>query len=374
MAGIYIHIPFCKTKCHYCNFFSLASRKHIPDFTNVLLKEIDLQEDYLGGEPVNTIYFGGGTPSLLETDSLRRILDRLHARFSIHEHAEVTLEANPDDVNDGWIKDISDTQVNRISLGVQSFFDEALQYLNRVHSSADAELAIIKLLSSGLNNITIDLIYGIPGLDEAKWDKTLEKFFSYNIPHLSAYSLTVEHKTALNSLISKGKLPGPDEELGVRHFKTLMDMTQEHQFIHYEISNFALEGYYSKHNSLYWTGGHYLGLGPSAHSYNGRSRRWNNASMKDWLHLEDHYNESFEEEVLSKDERYNEYVMTSLRTIWGCDVAVVRQEFGEDYVKLLLSGADKYIQDSSLLFKGSRLFLTNKGKLFADGIAADLFA
>jgi oxygen-independent coproporphyrinogen-3 oxidase len=191
---------------------------------------------------------------------------------------------------------------------------------------------------------------------------------------MSAYALTVEEKTALYTLIGKGRIAGPDEAAAISHFRLLMEMTQENQYIHYEISNFALEGRYSRHNSIYWTGGHYLGLGPSAHSYNGTSRRWNKSSMKDWLRLEDHYDESFEEEVLTTEERYNEYVMTSLRTMWGCDLAIVRQEFGQEYVGKLLSGADRYIQDNSLIFKGSRLFLTNKGKLFADGIASELFA
>jgi len=374
MAGIYIHIPFCKTKCHYCNFFSLASRKHIPDFTDILLKEIGLQEKYLGDEIINTVYFGGGTPSLLDISDLNRIFDSIYAHFTLSKEAEITLEANPDDVSPEWVSAIQTSPVNRISLGVQSFFDEQLEYLNRTHSAADAERAIRDLQNGGLENMTIDLIYGIPGLDDGKWERTLEKFLSFKLPHLSAYALTVEEKTALYTLIRKGRITGPDEALAINHFRLLMEMTQENQYIHYEISNFALEGRYSRHNSIYWTGGHYLGLGPSAHSYNGTSRRWNKSSMKDWLRLEDHYDESFEEEVLTTDERYNEYVMTSLRTIWGCDLAIVRQEFGQEYVGKLLSGADRYIQDNSLIFKGSRLFLTNKGKLFADGITSELFA
>lgn len=374
MAGIYIHIPFCKTKCHYCNFFSMASGKHIPDFTDVLLKEIELQAKYLGDEVINTVYFGGGTPSLLAVPELNRIFDSIYGHFTLSGDAEITLEANPDDVHAAWISDILTTPVNRISLGVQSFFDEQLEYLNRIHNAADAERAIRDLQNGGLDNLTIDLIYGIPGLDNRKWETTLEKFFRFNLPHLSAYALTVEERTALDTLIKRGKISGPDESATVDHFRILMEMTEENQYIHYEISNFALEGHYSRHNSIYWTGGHYLGLGPSAHSYNGRSRRWNKSSMKDWLRLEDHFSESFEEEVLSMDERYNEYVMTSLRTIWGCDVAIVRQEFGEEYVGKLLKGAEKYIQDNSLIFKGSKLFLTRKGKFLADGITSGLFA
>lgn len=374
MAGIYIHIPFCKTKCHYCNFFSLASKKHVPAYLDVLKKEIELQKDYLADNEISTIYFGGGTPSLFSAKQVDNILDDIFANFKISSQAEITIEANPDDVTASWIKELSSTEINRVSLGVQSFFDEDLAYLNRIHSGEEAEHAIMRLISKGYNNLTIDLIYGIPSLSDENWEYNLEKFFQYNIPHLSAYALTVENKTALHVLIQKEKTQAPDDKIAVNHFKTLLLMTEEKGYVHYEISNFAREGFYSRHNSLYWTGGHYLGLGPSAHSYNGRSRRWNKGSMKAWLGLASYYEESFEEEVLTNDQRFNEYVMTSLRTVWGCDLNLVRQEFGQDYATHLLAVSDKYINDNSLIYKGSKLFLTNKGKLFADGIASDLFA
>jgi oxygen-independent coproporphyrinogen-3 oxidase len=373
MAGIYVHIPFCKTKCHYCNFFSLASKKHLPDYLDVLKREIAVQKDYLSGEELVTIYIGGGTPSLFSSHEIEEILDAIHASFAISRQAEITLEANPDDVTESWVKEIAETRINRISLGVQSFFNDDLDYLNRVHSGQDAENAIMRLKSNGFSNITIDLIYGIPTLSNEKWEANLEKFFLYDIPHLSAYALTVEQKTALDLLIKKGKSIAPDDSRTVNHFKTLLSMTEDKGLIHYEISNFAKEGYYSRHNSLYWTGGHYLGLGPSAHSYNGKSRRWNKSSMKAWMELTSYFDESFEEEVLTKDQRFNEYVMTSLRTVWGCDISLVRQEFGQSYAIHLLSAADQYVNDHLLLNKGSKLFLTNKGKLFADGIASDLF-
>ncbi|RLD39976.1 MAG: coproporphyrinogen III oxidase [Bacteroidetes bacterium] len=374
MAGIYIHIPFCKTKCHYCNFFSMASDKLKPQFISILKKEINLQKDYLANKQINTIYLGGGTPSLFNARELSGILEEIYANFNVSADVEITLEANPDDVSESWVKQISQTGINRISLGVQSFFDEDLAYLKRVHNAADAENAIHRLQDTGISNISIDLIYGIPTLKDEKWTGNLEKFLSFDIPHLSAYALTVEEKTALHVLIKKKKIISPDDDMIAEQFNVLLSMTTEKGYVHYEISNFAREGFYSKHNSLYWTGGHYLGLGPSAHSYNGSSRRWNKPSMKAWLSLLEYYGESFEEEVLSTDQRYNEYVMTSLRTVWGCDIDLVRQEFGEQYASNLLKGASKYIGEESLVLKGNRLFLTTKGKLFADGIASGLFA
>ncbi len=373
MAGIYIHIPFCKTRCHYCNFFSQASERHRDTFLPVLLQEIEHQRDYLQGEVVHTIYFGGGTPSLLSEREIRDILDHLRRNFRIDDAAEITLEANPDDINAGKAKELLAAGIDRLSLGVQSFHDEDLAYLKRVHNADQAISAIKVLQDSGLEEITIDLIYGIPTLSDEKWAENLEHFFRYDLPHLSAYALTVEEKTPLEVLIRKEKLPAPDEDRLSSQFSILTTQTGRKGYIHYEISNFAREGHYSKHNSLYWTGGHYLGLGPSAHSYNGVSRRWNKASMTSWLALKDHFKESFEEEVLTVDQRYNEYVMTSLRTVWGCDLGLVEQEFGKEYAAHLAAGAEKYLERQQLRKENTRYFLTEQGKFFADGIAAELF-
>lgn len=373
MAGIYIHIPFCKTRCHYCNFFSRASGKHREEFLPALLREMELQQDYLRDEPVHTVYLGGGTPSLLSDHEIREILDHVRSHFRVDDAAEITLEANPDDINARKAKELLRAGIGRLSLGVQSFHDEDLAYLKRVHNAVDAMNAIKILQDSGLEDLTIDLIYGIPTLSDEKWAENLDVFFRFRLPHLSAYALTVEDKTPLEVLIRREKLPAPDEDSLSRQFKTLTSLTGREGYIHYEISNFALEGHYSKHNSLYWTGGHYLGLGPSAHSYNGISRRWNKASMKSWLALEDHYDESFEEEILSQDQRYNEYVMTSLRTVWGCDIGLVEQQFGKEYADHLAAGAEKYLERQQIRRENTRLFLTEKGKFFADGIAADLF-
>jgi oxygen-independent coproporphyrinogen-3 oxidase len=373
MAGIYVHIPFCKTKCHYCNFYSLASVKYKADFIKTLREEIFLQRNYLQKSPINTIYFGGGTPSLLTLAEITEILETVYEHFEISDALEITLEANPDDISEDWVKSIKESDVNRFSLGVQSFFDADLQYLNRVHNGREAENAIMLLQDHGFSNLSIDLIYGIPTLSDTAWGENLEMFFRLDIPHLSAYALTVEEKTALHNLIRKKKVLPLDESGLVRQFKALLDLTEKQKFIHYEISNFAREGFYSKHNSLYWTGGHYLGLGPSAHSYNGHSRRWNQASIKSWLDLKEHYSESFEEEILSPDQRYNEYVMTSLRTIWGCNSETIRQEFGIEYADHLLREAQQFLKERKLEMKGNRIFLTNKVKLFADGISSALF-
>ena len=336
MAGIYIHIPFCKRRCHYCNFYALASQRYRPEFSARLLEEIMQRKDYLKGQNITSIYFGSGTPSLLGRQELAAVLEKLYEVFSIDREAEITLEANPDDISMEWIRELKTTPVNRLSMGVQSFRDQDLQYLNRIHNGTDALNAVKLLQDSGLTNLTIDLIYGIPGLGDMAWQQNLETFFSLGVPHLSAYSLTVEEKTPLHVLIARRKMDAPDENDSVRHFRILQDLSRNEGFRHYEISNFALHGHYSRHNSIYWTGGYYLGLGPSAHSFNGHSRRWNVSSVKQWLEGNEAFGESFEEEVLTTDQRYNEYVMTSLRTMWGCRIEMVRMEFGNDHVRNML--------------------------------------
>jgi oxygen-independent coproporphyrinogen III oxidase len=373
MAGIYIHIPFCRQKCHYCNFFSVASVKWKDEFVTALRKEIELRKDYLEGETVNTIYFGGGTPSLLRISHLALSIEHLAKHFDIDPQAEITLEANPDDLSIEFLKDLKTTPVNRLSIGIQSFFNDDLQYLNRVHSAEQAIRAIENARAAGFENLTIDLIYGIPTLTDEKWAKNLETFFALKIPHLSAYALTVEQRTPLALLIEKGKYAPVDENQSVTHFKMLLEETQKHDFIHYEISNFAREGFYSKHNSIYWLGGHYLGLGPSAHSFNGASRQWNVSNISKYIKLTDYQTSLEEKEVLTLDQRYNEYVMTSLRTIWGCDTVHILNVFGEKYEAYFTKNASPFIEKGLLYRDGSKYFLTDTGKLFADGIASDLF-
>jgi oxygen-independent coproporphyrinogen-3 oxidase len=373
MAGIYIHIPFCKQKCHYCNFFSVASTKWRDEFVEALLKEIAMRKDYLKGETVNTVYLGGGTPSLLFIEHLALIFEHLARNFDIGPGAEITLEANPDDISEEKARLWRDTGINRLSIGIQSFFVDDLHYLNRVHNAGQALRAIEDVRNAGFDNLTIDLIYGIPGLTEEKWAKNLETFFSLDIPHLSAYSLTVEQKTPLALLIEKGKYAPVDENLSISHFKMLLEQAKAHHFIHYEISNFAKEGYYSKHNSIYWLGGHYLGLGPSAHSFNGHSRQWNVSNISQYIKLDDYHTSVEEKEVLTPDQRYNEYVMTSLRTTWGCDTMHILNAFGEKYQSHFILTVKPYLEKGHLFCEATKYFLTDEGKLFADGIAAGLF-
>lgn len=338
-----------------------------------LLKEVEMQRDYLAGEMVETIYFGGGTPSLLNAGNLNRIFEKLYSIFTIDIHAEVTLEANPDDLTPTRANEWKATPVNRLSIGVQSFFDDDLAYLHRIHNSSQAKQSIENAFRAGFNNLTIDLIYGIPTLTDKKWSENLQFFFSKDIPHLSAYALTVEQKTPLEIMIRKGKYAPVDEQQSAGHFRILLEMAGQNGFIHYEISNFSRPGFYSRHNSLYWLGGHYLGLGPSAHSYNGISRQWNMSRLDRYLQLSDHRTVVEEKETLTEEQRYNEYVMTSLRTIWGCDTAHIQNVFGPTRKDFFLKNARKFLERKHLYQDGSRFFLTDEGKLFADGIAAELF-
>ena len=373
MAGIYIHIPFCKQKCHYCNFYSTVSVNHKDDFLKILGHEIIQQKHYLDDQEIQTIYFGGGTPSMLKRHEIENIIQQLNQNFRINKNAEYTLEVNPDDLSIEKSKELIDSGINRLSIGIQSFDDEDLKYLNRVHDAKHARLAIEGALKVGFDNLTIDLIYGIPTLSIEKWRNNLKIFFDYKLPHLSAYALTVEPKTALDVLIAKRKIEGINEKLMVEHFEILLDQIEQNNFIHYEISNFSKAGFYSKHNSLYWLGGNYLGLGPSAHSFNGLSRQWNHASLKKYLEFDDPKTVIFEKEVLSTNQKYNEYVMTSIRTSWGCNLEHIANVFGPKYQAHCLKSAEGHLNSQKLEIKENILLLTNKGKLFADGITADLF-
>jgi oxygen-independent coproporphyrinogen-3 oxidase len=373
MAGIYIHIPFCRQKCHYCNFFSVASLKSKDDLLDSLLREVEIRKDYLAGEPVNSVYFGGGTPSLLTADEINRIFEYLRKYHDITPGAEITLEANPDDISPEKLAELKSTPINRLSIGIQSFFDDDLAYLNRVHDSQQAYESIKNALDAGFINLTIDLIYGIPTLTEDKWKQNLDTFFSFGLPHLSAYALTVEAQTALYRLIQKHKAAPLDEQQSIDHFRILLEKSRQQNFIHYEISNFSIPGAYSKHNSLYWLGGNYLGLGPSAHSFNGTSRQWNIPNIARYMQLAGTGDLQPEKEVLTQNQKYNEYVMTSLRTSWGCDLEHLENVFGPKYRDYFLSLSERFLEEKKLFREGNVFLLSDEGKLFADGIASDLF-
>jgi oxygen-independent coproporphyrinogen-3 oxidase len=373
MSGIYIHIPFCRRKCHYCNFFSLASLKYKDRFLKALKDEILLRKNYLDPGSVESIYFGGGTPSLLQIPEIEDIINSIRNTFPLDQSCEITLEANPDDLDPSILQAYRSIGINRLSIGVQSFFDDDLAYLNRIHSGERAEKSVIQAKEAGFINISLDLIYGIPTLTADKWQQNIAKALSLDVPHISAYSLTVEPKTPLDLLIRKKQLPGPEEEQVVEHFRILLQMMEKQGFEHYEISNFCKTGNYSRHNSMYWKGIPYLGLGPSAHSYNGTSRQWNLSNLVHYIDQTGKNEPFYESEVLTPVQKYDEYVMVSLRTKWGCDTDKLKKEFGDEIAVWFVLHASPYLMSGDMIEKKGIYTLTNEGKLFADGIAADLF-
>lgn len=375
MAGIYIHIPFCRQACNYCNFHFSTSLHYKNDFVTALLKEIELQAkaNYLQDQPVETIYFGGGTPSILQVDELEQLMQQLQDHFDIDTSAEITLEANPDDVTDEKLKGWKQLGINRLSIGIQSLFEEDLRWMNRAHTADEAKQVISKARAAGFNSFTVDLIYGTPGLTDEKWLYNLNCVLQQNINHLSCYALTVEEKTPLDKQIRQHQKQDVDPEQQSRQFLLLMDHMQQAGFEHYEISNFAKPGYRSKHNSSYWKGVHYLGLGPSAHSFNGSSRQWNIANNQLYIQSLKQGVLSFEKEELTATQQLNEYIMTSLRLMEGCDLSYISQKFGNDKSTRLKTEAAPYAGKGLLLTTNDHLMLTREGKLFADSIASDLF-
>jgi oxygen-independent coproporphyrinogen III oxidase len=372
MAGIYIHIPFCRKACNYCNFHFSTSTKLQKDFTGALLKEISLQKNYLS-EPVSTIYFGGGTPSILPSEDIDNILKQLKDIFSVDAEAEVTLEANPDDITATKLAEWKAVGINRLSIGIQSFFEEDLRWMNRAHNAKQAVECIELAQEAGFHNLTIDLIYGTPSLTDEHWKSNVQKAIELHIPHLSCYALTVEARTALEKMIEQKKIENVDTEKQATHFEMLMEWMQQAGYEHYEISNFAKPGFKSKHNSSYWQGKPYLGLGPSAHSFNGSSRQWNIANNALYIQSLNRGEVPFEIEVLTKEQQLNEYIMTSLRTMEGLSLKKMTDEFGERATEKLLQAAQPYIKRNHLKQNSNYLQTTSQGKLLADGIAADLF-
>ena len=373
MAGIYIHIPFCKRKCHYCNFYSLANQKNRAKFLQALLKEIVLQKHYLKAQKIETIYFGGGTPSLLSINEIEVILTKIHQNFEVNSNAEIDLEANPDDLNSEILNDYRRIGINRLSIGTQSFDDRILKKLNRVHTAQQAIEAVNEAQKQGFNNISIDLIYGIPGLSNQLWEESINKALSMHIPHLSAYHITVEPNTALDILIKKKKYPTPVDQEGIIHSLMLMEQMQKNGYEHYEISNYALANQYSKHNTNYWRQKSYLGLGPSAHSFDLHSRQWNIASIKKYIESLEEEKQNFEKEKINAIDQYNEFIMLGLRTQWGININELKEKFGTQNLAYFKQEIQKYIENGKVEYTPPIYRLSNQGKLFADGIAADLF-
>jgi oxygen-independent coproporphyrinogen-3 oxidase len=372
LPGIYIHIPFCKQACHYCNFHFSTSLNQKKDLIDALVKEINLTISN-PSEKIETIYFGGGTPSILTIDELQLIFDALHKKFSINKDAEITLEANPDDITIEKLTAWKIVGINRLSVGVQSFLEDELVWMNRAHTAANSLACIDDIITAGFTNFSIDLIYGSPLLSNDNWKRNVEIVIEKNIPHISCYALTVEPKTALDKMIATKKKEAVDPEKQAQQFLLLMDWMKQAGYEHYEISNFAKPGMRSKHNSSYWQGKNYYGFGPSAHSFDGKSRRWNVANNLLYIQSIKKDTIPFEEEVLTETQQLNEYIMTSLRTVEGLDLKLVSKRFGENASHKLQAASKKYIDSSILKNQYSKLILTDEGKLFADGIAADLF-
>jgi len=371
MSGIYIHIPFCKQACHYCDFHFSTSLNRKEEMLEVIEAELYLRREELT-ETVETIYFGGGTPSLLAASEITSLLDVIDRNYGIGPNPEITLEANPDDLDRTKIDELADAGVNRLSIGVQSFFAEDLEFMNRAHTEKQAR-ASVELAASRFSNISIDLIYGIPGMDAERWRQNLRTAFDLGITHLSSYALTVENRTALDHFIKTGKCPAPSEEQAGRDFEILREEASKQDFIQYEISNFGREGFFSRHNTSYWKGVHYLGAGPSAHSFAGRSRRWNVSNNAKYIRAMRGQGSLNQTEILSDRDMLNEYLMTGLRTMWGFSLERMEELHGKPMVDRVLEQARKHFENNTLVRQGDNLLLTEKGLFLADGIASDLF-
>jgi oxygen-independent coproporphyrinogen III oxidase len=375
-GAIYIHIPFCKQACHYCDFHFSTSMKKKDDMVLALAKEIQMRKSEFENDPeysgVETIYFGGGTPSVLTITEIQFLIDAVYENYSVSENPEITLEANPDDLSKERIIELANSPINRLSIGIQSFFEEDLQLMNRVHDSAEAK-ECLEEATKYFDNISLDLIYGIPAMSNEKWKQNIETALSFGIPHISSYALTVEPKTALSKLIQTGKIAKPKDEVAEEHFLILVETLEANGFIHYELSNFGKENYFSKNNSAYWLGKKYIGIGPSAHSYDGISRSWNVSNNSIYLKSLAENKLPNEIEILSKTDRYNEYIMTGLRTIWGVSLDRIENEFGTEYLNYLKKQSQKFLDDELIFVENKILKPTKKGKFLTDGIASDLF-
>ena len=372
MSGIYIHIPFCKQACHYCDFHFSTSLKKKDEMVLAIANELKLRKSEFENEIVETIYFGGGTPSVLQVADLRFLIDTVYENYSVIENPEITIEANPDDLTEERIIELSHTKINRLSIGIQSFFEDDLKQMNRAHNSEEAKKCLA-IATNYFDNISLDLIYGIPGMSNEKWKKNIEIALSFGIPHISSYALTVEPKTALHKLIQTGKIEKPNDDIAQEHFSILVEQLEANDFIHYELSNFGKENYFSKNNSSYWLGKKYIGIGPSAHSYNGISRSWNVSNNSLYIKALQENQLPNEEEILTITDCYNEYIMTGLRTIWGVSLDKIEQDFGIVYTDYLMKQVQKYLNDDLVFIDKNVLKPTKKGKFLTDGIASDLF-
>jgi oxygen-independent coproporphyrinogen III oxidase len=371
LPGVYIHIPFCRQACTYCDFHFSTVLKDKTQVLQAIQAELELRHSYLNTPNIDSIYFGGGTPSLLSIGEIVELLNNLYKFFSIPQNVEVTIENNPEDISKDTLKEWKNAGINRLSIGLQSFMDEELKWMNRTHTAEQSITSVKMAQDSGFNNITIDLIYGSKFQNMETWFNTLQKAIQLNTQHISSYNLTIEKKTVLGTLFQKGKEPAVNDELSENMFLLMIKELQNAGFIHYEISNFGKPGYFAKHNSNYWLQQSYLGLGPSAHSFNGHSRQWNVSNNHAYVKAIRSGQPFFEKEELSLKDRFNEYVLTRLRTIWGCKIDEMRNLFGNDLTEYFIQGMSE--KKDLVLLKENTYTLNEKGKLQADGIASDLF-
>ena len=372
MAGIYIHIPFCKRRCIYCDFFSTTQSEKKPTYIHALCQELEMRKNYLKGEEIETIYLGGGTPSQLTEEELNEIFTSLYNIYKVKEDAEITLEANPDDLTPEYVSMLRRLPINRISMGIQTFQEETLKLLHRRHTARQAIEAFQRCREAGFRNISIDLMYGLPGETLNIWKEDLQQAIALHPEHISAYHLIYEEGTALWKLREEHQVEEADEDLSVTLFKTLIDELKQAGYQHYEISNFCLPGLHSRHNSSYWTGKKYLGCGPSAHSFNGSSRQWNIASLDNYLKGIASGKPNYEIEELDLYTRYNDFVITSIRTCWGMSLSRLRSEYGEELYRYCLRMAKSHLEQGVLEIEEDTLRLTQEGIFISDGIMSDL--
>lgn len=372
MAGIYIHVPFCRQKCFYCDFYKTVNTSQIPNFIDVLKKEAQSRIDYIGNETVDTIYFGGGTPTVLTIPEVEEILNFLRLNFIISDNPEITFEANPDDLTISYLNNLIQTGINRLSIGIQSFHDDHLKFMNRRHNKEQAIESVINAEKAGFNNISIDLIYGFPGLTESDWISSLNHLNTLPVQHVSAYHLTYHKGTPFYTWLKKGTLTEITEAESIKQFNLLIDRCSNAGFEQYEISNFAKEKLYSKHNTSYWKGKKYLGLGPSAHSFNLKSRQWNIASLDAYIKAVLLEKPCFEEEFLSETEKYNEYVLTSLRTCWGVSESEIDKQFGSEKKKYFINQAEEFIKSGKVKMSDGIYTFSREGQFISDTILSNL--
>ncbi|WCC46746.1 radical SAM family heme chaperone HemW [Tenacibaculum finnmarkense] len=372
MAGIYIHIPFCKQACFYCDFHFSTSLKKKDELISCLITELEIRKNELQNEIIETIYFGGGTPSLLSSEEITSLLNAIYKHYKVIENPEITLEANPDDLSEEKILELANSPINRLSIGVQSFFEEDLKSMNRAHNSKEAK-ECLSIATRYFDNITVDLIYGVPNMSNERWKENLQIAFDFGVNHISSYALTVEPKTVLDSFVKNGKYPEPDETEAKEHFDILVAQTAKNGFVHYEISNFGKPAYFSKHNTSYWLGKKYIGIGPSAHSFSKTHRSWNVANNAKYIKELQEGKLPNEQEELSEEDQFNEYLMTGLRTIWGVSLAEIQANFKACFKEDLLKSSQKFISEGLLIIEKNTLKTTPKGKFLADGLASELF-